>query len=115
MVLPKSHERSNEPSQRQRRVGMIIHRALSALLIQEGYKTRITEVVITKDLRLADIYILPQDDDATNKKSVQALKNNQTRIKQKLVGKLDLKYMPQIRFRLDEHFAAAQKLNELLF
>jgi ribosome-binding factor A len=115
MILSNTKWRANQPNQRQRRVGMIIHRALSEVLIHEGYTATIREVVMTKDLRIADIYVFPQgDDEIKNKEKLKELKNNQSRIKQKLVPKLYLKYMPEMRFKLDENFSSAQRLNEIL-
>lgn len=111
-----------EQGQRQRRVGMIVHRALSEVFISESYPITISEVLLTKDLRIADVYILPQLIPVGVKKStpqndeakLKTLKQNQVRIKQKLKNKLHLKYMPALRFFLDENFANAQRLNEIL-
>ncbi len=126
--LSSPNELPNDLSRRQRKVGMIIHKALSDILMNEGFKVRISEVILSKDLRYADIYFVPHSpeikgqetkepktkgQEETNNITLKTLKANQTRIKQKLAGRLYLKYMPQIRFREDTHFLAAQKLDEI--
>ncbi len=108
-----THLVNQTQSQRQRRVAMIIHRALSEILLAQGYKITINEVILTKDLRHAEVFVLPQEKKG-DKSQLALLKKNQGRIKRALAPKLQLKYMPDLRFRLDENFFAAQKLDQLL-
>tara|TARA_B000000460_G_scaffold175162_1_gene124807 strand:+ start:100 stop:486 length:387 start_codon:yes stop_codon:yes gene_type:complete len=113
---------SSMPSQRQIRFGELIRTIVSESLIRgDFFDTEISMSMITvsfvkmsKDLRTAAIYIMPlggKDKD----KMLQSLNNNK-HIFQKYISqaKLKSKFIPKIKFFIDNSFDEAEKIENLL-
>lgn len=99
------------PSQRQLRVAELIRRRLSDVLAQgdihdpELNRMSITvgEVTCSPDLKVATAYVLPLGGEH-REEALAALKRNRSEIR-RIVGKsLQLKFSPEIRYRIDETF-----------
>ena len=112
---------SGEPSQRQLRVGEAVRHALAEVLAQgevhdpvlEGHMVTVPEVRMSPDLRLATIYVMPlggRDEQAV----VGALERNKRYLRGVIARKVNLKFAPDIRFRLDERFDEAERIEKLL-
>jgi ribosome-binding factor A len=112
---------SGEPSQRQLRVGEAVRHALAEVLAQgevhdpvlEGHMVTVPEVRMSPDLRLATIYVMPlggRDGQAV----VAALERNKRFLRGVIARKVNLKFAPDIRFRLDERFDEAERIEKLL-
>ncbi|MFD1342145.1 30S ribosome-binding factor RbfA [Litorisediminicola beolgyonensis] len=110
MAKHRSSEGSG-PSQRQLRVGELIRRTLSDVLmrgdVHDPDLTRMSitvgEVTVSPDLKIATAYVLPlggrgQED------VVQILARNKTELRRLVSKNLTLKFAPDLRFRLDETF-----------
>lgn len=110
MSKNRSHSGS-EPSQRQLRVGELIRRTLSEVLMQgdihdpelNRLSVTVGEVRISPDLKIATAYVLPlggegQDD------LIALLARNKGELRRLIGHKLDLKYAPDLRFRIDRTF-----------
>src|SRR5262249_39569232 len=115
---PKSAN-SAEPSQRQLRVGEAVRHALAEVLSQgevhdpvlEGRMITVPEVRMSPDLRLATIYVMPlggRDEQAV----VAALERNKRYLRGVIARKVNLKFAPDIRFRLDERFDEAERIEK---
>ena len=109
------------PSQRQLRVGEAVRHALSEVLAQgdvhdpvlEGHMITVPEVRMSPDLRLATIYVMPlggRDEEAV----VAALERNKRYLRGIIARKVNLKFAPDIRFRIDERFDEAERIEKLL-
>ena len=118
----KGH-RDNTPggSQRQLRVGELVRHAMSDLLtrgevhdpVLEGHLITVPEVRMSPDLRLATIYIMPlggKDIDEV----LEALERNKRYLRGEIARRVNLKFAPDIRFRLDERFDEAERIEKLL-
>jgi ribosome-binding factor A len=73
----------------------------------------VPEVLMTPDLRLATIYVMPlggRDEKAV----VAALERNRGYLRGVIARKVNLKFAPDIRFRLDERFDEAERIEKLL-
>jgi ribosome-binding factor A len=114
-------EHAPGPSQRQLRVGEIIRHAISDMLtrgevhdpVLEGHLITIPEVRMTADLRLATIYVMPLGGrDA--KQVVAALERNKRFLRGEIAQRVNLKFAPEIRFRIDERFDEAERIEKLL-
>jgi ribosome-binding factor A len=112
---------SGESSQRQLRVGEAVRHALAEVLAQgevhdpvlEGHMITVPEVRMSPDLRLATIYVMPlggRDEAAV----VAALERNKRYLRGVIARKVNLKFAPDIRFRLDERFDEAERIEKLL-
>jgi ribosome-binding factor A len=65
------------------------------------------------DLRLATIYVVPlggRDADAV----LAALERNKRFLRGEIARRIDLKFAPEVRFRLDERFDEAERIGKLL-
>lgn len=117
------HHRDNSPggSQRQLRVGELIRHAVSDLLargdvhdpVLEGHLITIPEVRMTADLRLATIYVMPLGGRDV-KEVLEALERNKRFLRGEIAHHVNLKFAPEIRFRVDERFDEAERIEKLL-
>jgi ribosome-binding factor A len=119
----QKHHRENSPSasQRQLRVGELIRHAMSELLtrgevhdpVLEGHLITVPEVRMTADLRLATIYVMPLGGrDAAE--VLDALERNKRYLRGEIAHRVNLKFAPEIRFRVDERFDEAERIEKLL-
>ena len=102
---------SSAPSQRQLRVGELIRRTLSDLLARgevhdpELQSTSITvsEVRVTPDLKIATAFVMPLGGEKVEA-TIAALARNKAELRHLLAKSTELKFAPDLRFRLDETF-----------
>jgi len=108
-------------SQRQLRVGELVRHALADMLTRgdvhdpviEGHMITIPEVQVTADLRLATIYVMPMGGrDA--EEVVAAFERNKKYLRTEIAHRINLKFAPDIRFRVDDRFAEAERIDRLL-
>ena len=99
------------PSQRQLRVGELIRRALSEILMQgvihdpdlNRISVTVSEVTASPDLKIATAYVCPLGGKG-GEDLIALLAKNKSEIRRLISKKLTLKYTPDLRFRLDETF-----------
>jgi len=119
--MARRHHQRDAPSQRQLRVGELIRHALADMLTRgevhdpviEGHVITVPEVQVTTDLRLATIYVMPlggRDREAV----LAALKRNKRFLRGEIAHRVNLKFAPDIRFRIDERFDEAERIEKLL-
>ena len=122
--MPRHHHRdqaSSGPSPRQLRVGELVRHALADMLargevhdpVVESHMITVPEVAMTADLRLATIYVMPLGGrDA--KPVVEALERNKKFLRGEIARRINLKFAPDIRFRFDERFDEAERIEKIL-
>jgi ribosome-binding factor A len=121
--MPSHHKKDSAPggSQRQLRVGEIVRHAIADILSQggvhdpdlEGHIITVPEVRMSPDLKLATIYVMPlggRDID----KVIAALERNKKFLRGETARRVNLKFAPDIRFRVDERFDEAERIEKLL-
>jgi ribosome-binding factor A len=99
------------PSQRQLRVGELIRRALSDILMQgkihdpdlNRISVTVSEVTASPDLKIATAYVCPLGGKG-GEGLIALLAKNKSEIRRSISKKLTLKYTPDLRFRIDETF-----------
>ena len=99
------------PSQRQLRVGELIRRALSDILMQGAIhdpdlnriSVTVSEVTASPDLKIATAYVCPLGGQG-GEDLIALLAKNKSEIRRSISKKLTLKYTPDLRFRIDETF-----------
>jgi len=117
----KHHDTTPGGSQRQLRVGELVRHAVAEMLARgdvhdpviEGHFITVPEVRMTKDLRLATIYIMPlagRDADEV----LAAFERHKKFLRAEIAHRINLKFAPDIRFRIDERFAEAERIDQLL-
>jgi ribosome-binding factor A len=118
---PRDNSAPGSGSQRQLRVGELVRHAMAELLTRgdvhdpviEGHLITVPEVRMTADLRLATIYIMPlagRDADVV----LAAFERNKKFLRGEIAERVNLKFAPDIRFRVDERFAEAERIEKLL-
>ena len=121
MTRHKHRDTTPGGSQRQLRVGELVRHALADMLtrgevhdpILEGHIITVPEVRMTADLRLATIYVMPLGGrDAAE--VVAAFERHKKFLRAELAHRINLKFAPDIRFRVDERFAEAERIDKLL-
>src|SRR6056297_4128614 len=108
MAKNKSHD-GQGPSQRQLRVGELVRRTLSDVLMRgeihdpdlNRLSITVGEVRVSPDLKVATAYVVPlggkhQED------MFELLDRNRTELRRAVSRQLTLKFSPELRFRLDE-------------
>ena len=121
--MPHHHKKSSAPggSQRQLRVGEIIRHAVAEILSQgsvhdpelEGHIVTVPQVRMSPDLKLATIYVMPlggRDTDIV----LAALERNRKFLRGEVARRVNLKFAPDVRFRVDERFDEAERIEKLL-
>ena len=121
--MARHHQRHLErgPSQRQLRVGELIRHSLAEMLTRgevhdpviETHLITIPEVRMSADLRLATIYVMPlggRDAGAV----IAALDRHRRFLRGEIARHVNLKFAPEIRFRVDERFDEAERIEKLL-
>ena len=112
----------NLSSQRQLRFSELIRSLISECLLVEDFynlsfettSITISYVKMSKDLRIANVYLMPLGGE--NKNKIIEEINNQKYIFQKFLSKarLNSKSTPKINFYLDDSFDEAEKIEKLL-
>jgi ribosome-binding factor A len=108
-------------SQRQLRVGELIRHELADMLtrgdihdpVLQAHMITVPEVRMSPDLRLATIYIMPLGG-RDIEKVLEALDRNKRYVRGEIGRRVNLKFAPEIRFRADERFDEAERIEKLL-
>jgi len=119
--MAKRFEQTTGPSQRQQRVAELVRHALAEVLsrgdLQDDVLTKnvitIPEVRMSPDLKLATAYVMPlggRDEEAV----LKALDKNKKVLRQEVARRVNLKFAPDLRFRRDESFDEAARIDALL-
>jgi ribosome-binding factor A len=109
------------PSQRALRAGEVIRHAMAEILARgdvhdpviETHLITVPEVRMSPDLRLATVYVMPlggQDETDV----LAALDRNKRYLRGEIARRVNLKFAPDIRFRIDERFDEAERIERLL-
>src|SRR3977135_853322 len=112
--MPKPHASASGSSQRQLRVGELVRHALAEMLTRgdvhdpviEGHMITVPEVRMSPDMRLATVYVMPLGGKDTEP-VVGALERNKKYLRAEIARRVNLKFAPEIKFRLDERFDEA--------
>jgi ribosome-binding factor A len=121
--MSRQQRKSSAPggSQRQLRVGELVRHAIAEILSQgsvhdpelEGHIITVPEVRMSPDLKLATIYVMPlggRDTDVV----IAALERNKKFLRGEIAHRVNLKFAPDVRFRGDDRFEEAERIEKLL-
>jgi ribosome-binding factor A len=112
---------SHAPSQRQLRVGETIRHELAQIFARgetgdpalDRIGVTVLEVSVSPDLRIATAYVRPFAAGAGNE-LIAAIERNRRYIRGLISPRLRMKFMPELRFRLDTTLDYAAHVDELL-
>jgi ribosome-binding factor A len=119
--MSKSQLGGGRPSQRALRAGELVRHALAEILARgdvhdpviETHRITVPQVRMSPDLRVATVYVIPlggQDE----KDVLAALDRNKRYLRGEIAHRVNLKFAPDIRFRIDEGFDEAERIERLL-
>jgi ribosome-binding factor A len=78
-----------------------------------GHVITVPEVRLSPDLKLATVYIMPLGGSDTEA-VIEALNKHRRFIRGELAHAVNLKFAPDVRFRIDETFDEASRIDRLL-
>jgi ribosome-binding factor A len=119
--MSKRFQQSSGPSQRQLRAGELVRHALAEILARgevhdpviQGHMITVPEVRMSPDLRQATAYVMPLGG-RDEKEVLAALERNKRFLRGEIARRVNLKFAPEIRFRIDERFDEAERIEKLL-
>jgi ribosome-binding factor A len=116
-----AREPAKGPTQRSLRAGEVVRHALAEILARgeihdpviAAHLITVAEVRMSPDLRMATVYILPLGGhDAAV--VLAALERNKRYLRGEIARRVNLKFAPDIRFRIDQRFDEAERVERLL-
>ncbi len=112
---------NKEPSQRQLRVGQEIKRILASFIQKgeirnlEGIGTivTITEVTVSPDLKYASVYLMTLNNEHLQE-VIGGLQMAANYLRKQISAKMQLRYTPELVFKVDKSFEQVDKIEQLL-
>jgi ribosome-binding factor A len=109
------------PTQRQLKVGELIRHALAEIFargeivdeVLSRYSLTVPEVRMTPDLKLATVYVLPLGGEGAAD-VVAHVEKHKRFLRGEVAKRVNLRYMPELRFRIDTSFESSRRIDELL-
>ncbi len=119
--MARREHTSEEQSVRVLKVGERVRHILSELLTRQevhddtlsAHSVSVTEVRMSPDLRNASAYVKPllgEEEDVV----LKALRQNTAFLQREVAKRLGLKFAPKLKFRSDESFDEAERIEKLL-
>ncbi|MFM9939088.1 MAG: 30S ribosome-binding factor RbfA [Hyphomicrobiaceae bacterium] len=124
--MPRQKPRTGDkpgrgPGQRQLRVGELIRHRIAEMLARgeihddtlATHVITVPEVRLSPDLKLATIFIMPLGGEDV-KPVLEALEKHRKYVRGEVAKAINLKFAPDIRFKFDETFDEATRIDRLL-
>jgi len=118
-----ARDKGKEPSQRQLKVGETIRHALAEIFtrgeivdeVLDRHSLIVPEVRMSPDLKLATVYVIPLGGGAAEaEEAVTHLDKHKRFLRGLLAKRVTMKFMPELRFKVDTSFEASARIDELL-
>ena len=108
-----------KPYSRNDRVGGLIQQVLAELLQKEISDPRlaqatITAVKVSRDLRIAKIYFTTAGGEVKSKDVLEGFNRARGFVKRELAQRLELRYMPDLKFFYDDAIDHGARIEELI-
>jgi len=119
--MAKRFDTGTGPSQRQLRVGELMRHALAEVLsrgeihdpVLQQHVVTVPEVRMSPDLKIATCFVMPLGG-KDQQEVIQALARNKRYLRGELAHRTNLKFAPDLRFRIDESFEEGSRIDRLL-
>lgn len=119
--MAKRFDTGSGPSQRQLRVGELMRHALAEVLqrgeihdpVLQAHVVTVPEVRMSPDLKIATCYVMPLGG-GDQQEVIQALARNKRYLRGELAHRTNLKFAPDLRFRIDTSFDEGSRIDRLL-
>ena len=112
-------EQNNRAPFRSRRIAGLLHREISDIILNRlgdrkiGYTT-VLRVVMSQDMKYAKVYISVMGDIKTRDITLKTLCKAAGFIQYELSSRVVLKYLPQLRFYLDQSLDYSEHINHVI-
>jgi len=112
--------RQNRPYKRTDRFGQNIQRELALIMMREPLNdpdiqpVTITQVGMSKDLRVANIYVQVHTSSTPSSQTVDALNRASGYLRRQLAPRLNSRVIPRLVFHLDDSLDALSKVADIL-
>ena len=119
--MSRNHQKGGEPSHRMLRVGELVRHAMSELLsrgalndpVLDAHVVTVPRVRMSPDLNLATIYVMPLGG-GDRDKEIAALSTHAKYLRGEVARRINMKFSPDVRFRIDDSFDNADAIDQLL-
>jgi ribosome-binding factor A len=109
--MPARNLQGRPPSQRQLKVGELVRRALSDVLVRgdvhdpelSRFSITVSEARMSPDLRQATVFVLPLGGEG-EAEALEALERNKGELRRAVTREVKLKFSPDLRFVADRSF-----------
>jgi len=116
-----ARDKGRGPSQRQLKVGELIRHALAEIFsrgdvmddVIARHSLTVPEVRMSPDLKLATCFVMPLGGGEAEE-VVAHLEKHKRFLRGELAHRVSLKYMPELRFKVDTSFQTSARIDELL-
>jgi len=116
-----ARDKGRLPSQRQLKVGELIRHALADIFsrgeivdeVLARHSLTVPEVRMSPDLKLATAYVMPLGGGEAPE-VVTHLEKHKRFLRGEIARRVALKFMPELRFKVDASFEASARIDELL-
>ena len=110
-----------EPSQRQLRVGQEVRKILASMIEKDEIRNlqsidtliTITEVKVSPDLKYAFVYLMTGNGEKLNE-VMEGLQLAANYLRKQVSAKLQLRYAPELVFKIDDTFEQVEYIEKLL-
>lgn len=115
------HPQGSAPSQRMLRVAELVRHAIAQKLsrgeisdpVLEQHVVTVARVKMSPDLKLATVYVMPLGG-KDEPEVLKALDRHKRFLRGEIAREVNLKFAPDIRFRIDDSFDAVSRIDALL-
>lgn len=116
-----ARDKGRGPSQRQLKVGELIRHALADVFsrgdvmddVIARHSLTVPEVRMSPDLKIATCFVMPLGGGEAEE-VVAHLEQHKRFLRGELARRVSLKFMPELRFKVDTSFQASARIDELL-
>ncbi len=116
-----ARDKGRGPSQRQLKVGELIRHALAEIFsrgdvmddVIARHSLTVPEVRMSPDLKIATCFVMPLGGGEAED-VVAHLEKHKRFLRGELAHRVSLKYMPELRFKVDTSFQTSARIDELL-
>jgi ribosome-binding factor A len=116
-----ARDKGRGPSQRQLKVGELVRHALAEIFargevmdeVVSKHSLTVPEVRMTPDLKLATAYVMPLGGGEAEE-VVAHLEKHKRFLRGEVAKRVNLKFMPELRFKVDVSFEESARIDALL-
>lgn len=104
---------------RKERLDQLLWQELNNIIVYEMNDPRLTDISVgsvdvSRDLQTARVYIMLLDDDCDEQEVMRALESARGYLRGEIAGRIQLRKVPELYFKIDRSYQQAQRVDEIL-